>query len=46
MVVLMMIGQSKRLMGRFTISTRHRFFGWSATLVMAAAVVVMLATAF
>jgi Mn2+/Fe2+ NRAMP family transporter len=46
MVVLMMIGQSKRLMGRFTISTRHRFFGWSATVVMAAAVVVMFATAF
>ena len=45
MVVLMMIGQSKRLMGRFTISPRHRFFGWTATVVMAAAVVVMLATA-
>ena len=45
MAVLMMIGQSKRLMGRFTISPRHRFFGWTATVVMAAAVVVMLATA-
>ena len=45
MVVLMMIGQSKRLMGRFTISPRHRVFGWAATLVMAAAVVVMAATA-
>jgi NRAMP (natural resistance-associated macrophage protein)-like metal ion transporter len=45
MVVLMMIGQSKRLMGRFTISARHRVFGWSATVVMAAAVVVMLTTA-
>jgi NRAMP (natural resistance-associated macrophage protein)-like metal ion transporter len=44
MVVLMMIGQSKKLMGRFTISPRHRFFGWSATVVMAAAVVVMFAT--
>ena len=45
MVVLMMIGQSKQLLGRFTISMRHRVFGWTATLVMAAAVVVMLATA-
>ena len=46
MVVMMMIGQSKKLMGRFTISPRHRFFGWSATLVMAAAVAVMFATGF
>ena len=45
MIVLMMIGQSKRLLGRFTISLRHRVFGWTATLVMAVAVVVMLATA-
>jgi len=44
MVVLMMIGQSERLMGRFTISFRHRIFGWAATAVMAAAVVVMFAT--
>jgi NRAMP (natural resistance-associated macrophage protein)-like metal ion transporter len=46
MVVLMLIGQSKTLMGRFTISGRHRVFGWSATAVMAAAVAVMLATSF
>jgi len=38
MVVMMWIGQSKRLMGRFTISLRHRFFGWAATAVMAVAV--------
>jgi Mn2+/Fe2+ NRAMP family transporter len=38
MVVMMWIGQSKRLMGRYTISLRHRFFGWAATGVMAAAV--------
>jgi NRAMP (natural resistance-associated macrophage protein)-like metal ion transporter len=44
MVVLMMIGQSQKLMGSFTISGRHRFFGWSATLVMGAAVAFMLAT--
>jgi NRAMP (natural resistance-associated macrophage protein)-like metal ion transporter len=38
MVVMMWIGQSRRLMGRFTISLRHRFFGWAATAVMAVAV--------
>jgi NRAMP (natural resistance-associated macrophage protein)-like metal ion transporter len=46
MVVLMMIGQSRKVMGRFTITPRHRFFGWSATAVMAAAVAVMFATGF
>ncbi len=46
MAALMWIGQSERLMGQYTISPRHRFFGWSATLVMAVAVVVMLATSF
>ena len=45
MVVMMMIGQSKRLMGRFTISMRHRMFGWAATAVMAAAVAFMFLTA-
>jgi Mn2+/Fe2+ NRAMP family transporter len=45
MVVMMMIGQSKRLMGRFTISMRHRLFGWAATAVMAAAVAFMFITA-
>ncbi|HEX7688678.1 MAG TPA: divalent metal cation transporter [Burkholderiaceae bacterium] len=44
MVVMMWIGQSERLMGRFTISLRHRVFGWAATLVMAAAVAFMLVT--
>jgi NRAMP (natural resistance-associated macrophage protein)-like metal ion transporter len=46
MVVLMLIGQSKQLMGSYTISFRHRFFGWAATLVMAVAVAFMLATSF
>jgi Mn2+/Fe2+ NRAMP family transporter len=45
MVAMMWIGQSRRLMGTLTISRRHRLFGWSATIVMAAAVVFMLATA-
>ena len=46
MVVLMLIGQSERLMGRYTISARHRFFGWAATIVMAVAVTMMLVTTF
>jgi NRAMP (natural resistance-associated macrophage protein)-like metal ion transporter len=46
MVVLMLIGQSKRLMGVYTITRRHRYFGWMATTVMAVAVAFMLATAF
>jgi NRAMP (natural resistance-associated macrophage protein)-like metal ion transporter len=44
MVVMMWIGQSRRLMGEHTISRRHRFFGWAATGVMAVAVMVMLGT--
>lgn len=46
MVVLMLIGQSSRLMGSYTISLRHRLFGWTATLVMAIAVTFMLVTSF
>ena len=46
MVVMMWIGQSKQLMGPLTISTRHRFFGWAATAVMAMAVLFMLVTRF
>jgi Mn2+/Fe2+ NRAMP family transporter len=46
MVVMMWIGQSPRIMGRLTISPRHRFFGWAATTVMAAAVGFMAVTSF
>ncbi|MDN3918996.1 divalent metal cation transporter [Pelomonas sp. PFR6] len=42
MVVMMWIGQSRRLMGAWTITARHRVFGWAATAVMAIAVAVML----
>jgi Mn2+/Fe2+ NRAMP family transporter len=45
MVAMMLIGQSRRLMGGFTISARHRVFGWAATAVMAIAVIGMLVTA-
>jgi Mn2+/Fe2+ NRAMP family transporter len=44
MAALMWIGQSERLMGKFIIGNRHRFFGWAATVVMAVAVVSMFAT--
>ena len=44
MVVLMLIGQSKKLMGTHTISARHRWLGWAATGVMAAAVAFMAVT--
>jgi len=46
MAALMWIGQSRRLMGKHTITRRHRFFGWAATAVMAIAVLFMLATNF
>jgi Mn2+/Fe2+ NRAMP family transporter len=44
MVVMMWIGQSSRIMGDLTMSARHRFFGWSATGLMAVAVLVMFLT--
>ena len=44
MAALMWIGQSQKLMGSHTITTRHRLFSWSATAIMAIAVVVMFAT--
>jgi NRAMP (natural resistance-associated macrophage protein)-like metal ion transporter len=44
MVVMMWIGQSRRIMGPLTMSARHRMFGWAATAVMAVAVVVMFVT--
>lgn len=46
MAAMMWIGQSKRLMGKYTISLRHRVFGWTATAVMAVAVMAMLVSAF
>jgi Mn2+/Fe2+ NRAMP family transporter len=46
MAAMMLVGQSEALMGNYTISTRHRVFGWAATGVMAVAVLVMLITSF
>ncbi|MEX8191473.1 NRAMP family divalent metal transporter [Comamonas guangdongensis] len=44
MAVMLWLGQSPRIMGDLTISLRHRLLGWSATVLMALAVVVMLVT--
>jgi len=44
MVAMLLIGQSERLMGLYTISLRHRIFGWLATALMGVAVVLMFAT--
>lgn len=46
MVVMMWIGQSKRIMGALTLSPCHRFFGWAATAVMFLAMAFMAVTSF
>ncbi len=46
MAALMWIGQSEQRMGPHTINMGHRILGWTATAVMAIAVVVMLITSF
>jgi len=42
MVVMLWIGQSRRIMGKLTISRRHRWLGWAATAIMFLAVGTML----
>ncbi len=44
MAVMLWLGQSARIMGELTISTRHRLLGWAATALMGVAVIVMLVT--
>jgi Mn2+/Fe2+ NRAMP family transporter len=46
MVVLMLVGQSQILMGRYTITGRHRVLGWAATGLMALAVATMAVSGF
>lgn len=46
MAALLWIGQSERLMGPHTITPGHRVLGWTATGVMAVAVLVMLASSW
>lgn len=45
MAVMMLIGARKDILGRYTLSWRHKLLGWLATAVMAAAVVAMVVTA-
>jgi len=45
MVVMMLLAHNTKVMGRFTLSPRHTFFGWLGVAVMACAVVAMFATA-
>jgi Mn2+/Fe2+ NRAMP family transporter len=41
MVVMMWLGNNRAILGKYTLTPRHQFFGWLATLVMLAAVVAM-----
>ncbi len=45
MVVMMLLAHDKAIMGRFTLSRRHTFFGWLGVAVMACAVVAMFVVA-
>ncbi|HEX4885619.1 MAG TPA: divalent metal cation transporter [Casimicrobiaceae bacterium] len=44
MVAMMLLGGDARVLGAYTLSTRHRVLGWTATAVMAAAVGAMVAS--
>jgi NRAMP (natural resistance-associated macrophage protein)-like metal ion transporter len=45
MLAMLWIGQSPKIVGRYTMTLRHRIFGWSAAAVMAIAVLFMCGTA-
>jgi NRAMP (natural resistance-associated macrophage protein)-like metal ion transporter len=45
MIVMMLLAHNKNVMGNFTLSARHTFFGWLGVAVMAAAAIAMFATA-
>jgi NRAMP (natural resistance-associated macrophage protein)-like metal ion transporter len=45
MVVMMLLARNPAVMGRFTLTRRHTFFGWLGVAVMACAVAAMFATA-
>jgi Mn2+/Fe2+ NRAMP family transporter len=46
LVAMMLVGKVENLMGQFTMSACHSFYGWGATVVMAIAVLVPLSTSF
>lgn len=45
MLAMLWIGQSPQIVGRYTMTLRHRVFGWAAAAVMAIAVLFMCVTA-
>jgi NRAMP (natural resistance-associated macrophage protein)-like metal ion transporter len=44
MVVMMLLAQNRAVMGDFTLTFRHRVFGWIGVVTMSAAVIAMFAT--
>jgi len=44
MTVMMMLAHNRRIMGKYTLSTRHTLVGWVGVAVMLVAVVAMFAT--
>jgi hypothetical protein len=41
MAVMMWIGSNKLILGRYTLTRRHKILGWVATLVMLSPVIAM-----
>lgn len=44
LILMMLMSQNSKVMGRFTLGRRNRVLGWTATVVMAAAAVALFAT--
>lgn len=44
MAIMMLLAQNRKIMGVYTLSTRHRVLGWGGVAIMAAAVAAMFAT--
>ena len=44
MAIMMLLAQNRKIMGAYTLSTRHRVLGWGGVAIMAAAVIAMFAT--
>ena len=44
MAIMMLLAQNRKIMGAYTLSTRHRVLGWGGVAIMAAAVAAMFAT--
>ena len=44
MAIMMLLAQNRKIMGKYTLSLRHRVLGWGGVGIMAAAVIAMFAT--